>query len=122
MKIARFAIVGVVATLVHAAVYAVVSASATLDPQFANVLGFVVAVFISYLGQRFWTFSHVKITREFTTSAKFLASSFLSLALNAIWVYLFTEQLALPPVYAIIGIVCFTPLVIFATLNFWVFR
>lgn len=53
-RVARFGIVGVVATVVHVAVaFAVL---AVVGPVVAAVIGFLAANGVSYLGHRLWTF------------------------------------------------------------------
>jgi len=54
VQCSRFAVVGVAATLVHSTVY-MLAAGAT-GPLWANLLGFGVAVGVSFLGHGCWTF------------------------------------------------------------------
>jgi putative flippase GtrA len=117
----RFLGVGGAATLTHAFLYIGCLEFLTLDPQTANILGFVFSFGISYIGQRRWTFGHIQLKCEFTAKLKFFASSLVSLALNALWVRVTVEILELQPIFSVVGIVFFTPVVIFLILKFWVF-
>ncbi|MEZ5685841.1 MAG: GtrA family protein [Paracoccaceae bacterium] len=49
-QVFRFAVIGLLATLVHAGVAIAVEASADVPPLWANFLGFSVAVLVSYFG------------------------------------------------------------------------
>lgn len=53
-RVARFGVVGVVATLVHVAV--AFAALAVVGPVGAAVIGFLAANGVSYAGHRLWTF------------------------------------------------------------------
>ena len=116
-----YASVGITATLTHSIIYLVFLDIIYTSAQFANLAGFLVALTVSYIGQRKWTFSHKTISNEVTTKFKFVASSFLSLSVNSFWVLVTVDLLSLPPEYSVIGIIFLTPIIIFYVLNNWVF-
>lgn len=120
-KLFKFASVGIVATLTHAIIYLIFLDSLDIQEQVSNLFGFIIAFTVSYFGQRHWTFSDNKISNETKAKFKFFISSLLSLAFNALWVYLTADIFGLNPEYAIIGILFITPVIIFFTLNYWVF-
>ncbi len=120
-ELAKFAVVGIAATLTHALVYLGVLALAVSGPQLANLAGFLVAVVVSYLGQRRWTFAANRVGNEQAAKIRFAISSLLSLAMNAFWVFVTVHGLSLPPEYSVIGILFLTPAAIFVVLKFWVF-
>jgi putative flippase GtrA len=56
LTIGRFAIIGVLATIVHIAIVWVLIAHAGLFPIVANLLAFLVAFILSFSGHYYWTF------------------------------------------------------------------
>jgi putative flippase GtrA len=120
-RLMKFAGVGGLATLVHSSLYIFYLNIVGLDDQLSNFTGFLFALLVSYFGQRHWTFCDIEIESEIQSKLKFLVSSLLSLALNALWVYLTVEVLSQPPEYAVSGIMFITPVIIFLLLKFWVF-
>ena len=117
----KFASVGVVATGVHAAVYFLCVGVSNIQPQAANLAAYLVALVVSYIGQRGWTFSHITPGSQSGTKTKFVISSLLGYALNATWVAVVTDILQVSPLYALPGIVLLTPLITFLLLKYWVF-
>jgi len=117
----RFASVGVLATLVHAAVYTLCIALTELHAQAANFCGYAIALLVSWAGQRHWTFAHVANADGTSAKFRFLATSLLGYLLNAAWVALVTGILGIAEYYALVGIVFVTPGCIFLLLKFWVF-
>lgn len=120
-KFFKFATVGILATFAHASIYLILLTCLEINEQTSNILGFLVAFFTSYYGQRYWTFTNRNISSKSKTKLKFLVSSVVSLVLNSLWVYINSNLLGLNSKYAVIGIVFITPLIIFIILNYWVF-
>jgi|GEM_PF-2028320 len=120
-KFLKFAGVGGAATAVHSSCYLTLVAVFNVEGQLSNFLGFLLALSVSYIGHRYWTFSNEKIRSELRTKFKFSASSLLSLGLNALWVYLTVECFSLSSEYSVIGIIFVTPLIVFLVLKKWVF-
>jgi putative flippase GtrA len=56
IEVARFGLVGVLATLVHAGILVFVVELLGWDPVASTPFAFCVAVLVSYLGNFFWTF------------------------------------------------------------------
>ncbi|MDX5585377.1 MAG: GtrA family protein [Aureibaculum sp.] len=120
-EIIKFAGVGILATLTHSSVYLAYLKFFDSSPQLGNLLGFFVAVIVSYTGQRYWTFSQKNVKNELASKIKFVISSITSLVLNAFWVYLTVNWFVLPPEYSVVGILFLTPIIIFILLKYWVF-
>ena len=126
---AKFGVVGLTATGVHAGVFTLLNELFALEPLAANVIAFGVAVFVSYLGNFHWTFkadpgeggddgrAHVPMT-----FAKFVLVAVTGLILNSAAVYLVMEVMGLPYGYAIIPMVGVVPIIVFALSKFWAFR
>ena len=118
----RFAIVGILSTLIHSGVYLSTLNILKLNAQLSNMVGFGVAFIASYVGQRFWTFREVKIKNKRRSQFKFLISASFSYLLNSLWVFVVEVAFKISPKYAIVGIVFITPLITFIVLKMWVFR
>jgi putative flippase GtrA len=56
-RFARFAVVGVIATVTHTAVFAVAIEAGSIEPVAANAVAFCVAVLVGYALNRRWTFA-----------------------------------------------------------------
>ena len=56
----KFAIIGILATLTHAAVATILLETGTLTAFPANVCGFLVAFTVSFSGHYYWSFSHLR--------------------------------------------------------------
>ncbi|MFT7417352.1 MAG: putative flippase GtrA, partial [Glaciecola sp.] len=59
----------------------------TSTPQLANFFAYILALTVSYFGQRYWTFFKIKSKNSFNAILRFICVSFLGYALNAVWVY-----------------------------------
>ena len=55
-QVVRFGVVGATAALTHFLVVVALVRAAAIDPQIANVFGFLVAFSVSFVGQWRWTF------------------------------------------------------------------
>lgn len=120
----RYAVTGAAITALQAAVYWGLAGPAGLNPQLANFVGYLAAVASGYvLHGRFSFRSDGERTTSSTGQAiRFMAVSLLSLALNAIWVWLCVTHFKLPlwtpiPLMAIV-----TPALVFVLNRQWVFR
>ncbi|MBK0399594.1 DUF2029 domain-containing protein [Limibaculum sp. M0105] len=58
-RLIRFGVVGVAATATHVLVLSGLIELAGIDPRFANIAAFMVAVPVSYLGHYYWSFGSV---------------------------------------------------------------
>ena len=120
-QLARFLLVGGIATAVHSSVYFCIVAINESWPFIANFAGYFVAVIFSFFGQKHFTFKNREAATKQTVS-KFLFSSMLGLGLNSIWVFFVVSLLNLHPYYALIGIAVVTPAISFVLLKYWVFK
>jgi len=118
----KFFSIGAIATLVHGVVFSLLIALQISAPQLANFFAYILALTVSYFGQRYWTFSKSKSNNSFNAILRFICVSFLGYALNAVWVYTATKALGLSPYYALLGIGLLTPAMTFLLLKFWVFN
>lgn len=117
-QLSRFGLVGLGATLVHAAVYGYAVGPAALAPLVANPLAFAVAFALSFLGHRHWTFAGQGDARALP---RFLATALFGLASNQLLTWLLVARLGLPPLSALAGILFVTPLLVFVLAKHWAF-
>ena len=117
----RFFSIGVIATVIHSAIFSVCIATHIASPQLSNLLACLIALTFSYAGQRYWTFSDIQSGEHASTIFRFISISLLGYGLNAFWVYIATVKLSLSAYYGLLGIGFLTPLMTFMLLKFWVF-
>jgi putative flippase GtrA len=123
----RFGLVGGVATLTHVLIFAAAIELFACPPLLANVIGFVVAVGVSFFGHYRWTFSWpaeaaYALPLPRLALARFAAVALLGLVLNSAVVGLVTGLLGLDYVYAIPPMILVVPVVLFLLGKFWAFR
>lgn len=117
----KFAGVGVIATLVHAAVYVLFVSAFNTHAQLANFMGYAVALTVSWFGQRSWTFAHVRQVGRVSAKLRFLITSLTGYGLNVTWVWCASEGPGLHEYHALLGILLLTPIFVFLLLKWWVF-
>ena len=119
-QFARFGAVGLLATLVHVAVGLGLAGAFGIAPLAANFAAFSVAVLVSYLGNRGWTFG-LDGSGRLDQLPKFLVTAVLGLALNQALVFVLVERLGWSYGAALAVVVAVVPLVSFAANRWWVF-
>lgn len=119
----KFSIVGVAATATHIAVFASTIELLDLEPMQANLTAFCVAFGVSLLGHRNWTFWTDKPRPDVVaTAVRFAGVAAFGLGLNSAVVFLTTETLELPYVYALVPMATLVPISTFLLSRFWAFR
>jgi len=122
LRITRFGLVGISATATLSAAYMSFVSLELLTPFLANLVAYLIAFAVSFLGHRHWTFGDAeKGGRNAYAIFRFLAVSLTALAINSAAVLLLVNHLALPvwtPLIVFIGV---TPLFTFLMNRFWVF-
>lgn len=119
-QLARFGIVGGLATLAHATTYALVVHGRLATPLTANVIGFLVAFSLSFSGHRHWTFVE-QAAHGHAAILRFLVVALLGLGSNTLLTWLFVYGLRWPAQSALIGIVFITPAMVFLISKHWAF-
>ncbi|MBB6125104.1 GtrA family protein [Sphingobium subterraneum] len=124
-QVARYGIVGLGITLVQAAIYWILATWAHWHSQIANGAGYGVAVMLGYVLHNRITFRDAKrptsTAAHATRGVKFVAVSLLSLALNALWVWLCVSWRGWPTWTPIPGMLFITPGIVFVLNRQWVF-
>jgi len=120
----RFAIVGMAATATHVLVMIALVEAASVTPMAGNVLGFLIAVLVSFAGHFYWTFAAPDRRGQAWAGAfrKFVVVALSGLALNSLAVYLVVDIYALYYYWAVAIMVTIVPLVVFLLSKCWAFR
>lgn len=126
VQIVRYAVVGFGITMVQAAVYWLLAARAGLHSQLANFLGYLVAVALGFVLHGRVTFADPEraggAAAHAARGVRFALVSLVSLALNALWVWLAVSWMGWPAWAPIPAMLFVTPGAIFVLNRQWVFR
>jgi putative flippase GtrA len=126
LQIARYGVVGFGVTLAQAAVYWSLATLLHWHGQIANFLGYLVAVASGYVLHGKVTFKDSEAAQGTAGHAargfRFVLVSLLSLALNALWVWLCVSWRHWPTWTPIPAMLFVTPAVVFVLNRQWVFR
>lgn len=120
LQIGRFGIVGALATVVHVTTAYFFHYVIGFAPLNANVIAFLVAWVVAYLGHFSWTFEGR--SSHGISVQRFAMVSLMALMLNQLIVWLVNERLGQPFYAALIAVVLVVPLTSFAASKFWTFR
>lgn len=124
-QLIRFGLVGGFVTGLYALVYSPLAGYGIVSPQLANLAGYLVAMVTGYVLHSRWSFrGHGRRDNTARTTSRFFIVSLVSLALNALFVFILTDSMALdgPWWWPLIPILFVTPLVTFSLNRQWVFR
>lgn len=126
IQIVRYGVVGLGVTMAQAAVYWLLAARVGLHSQLANLAGYIVAVMLGYVLHGRFTFADPEreggAAAHAARGARFIAVSLVSLALNALWVWLTVSWLRWPTWAPIPTMLFVTPAIVFLLNRRWVFR
>ncbi|MFN3943656.1 MAG: GtrA family protein [Allosphingosinicella sp.] len=118
----RFAMTGGFVTGLGAGAYWLLATFFPVAPLVANLIGYLVAVATGYVLHSRWSFrGHGRRDNVARTTGRFFIVSLASLALNSLWVWLFTGLLAGPTWWPLLPMLLVTPLVTFTLNRKWVF-
>ncbi|MFZ1814793.1 MAG: GtrA family protein [Rhizobiaceae bacterium] len=118
-QLARFAVTGGVASGVYAIVAYVCVSHAELSGTIASVIAYAIAIPVSFLGQKFWTFrSRGAIRQELS---KFLMLQIGNLVAAAMVMGVLTDALSLDPVIGIMVVVIVIPILTYVVLSTRIF-
>jgi putative flippase GtrA len=106
-QVAKFATVGGGATGVHVLTALALNSLLQAAPLRANFVAFLVASFVSYMGNWFWTFDGS--SRHVFSLPRFAALSLSCFALNQAIVYGVVERLGQPLWLALVPVVAIVP-------------
>ena len=124
-QLIRFGMVGGFVTLLYAMVYSPLAKFGWTSPQVANFCGYLTAMATGYVLHSRWSFrGHGTRDRPAQTTSRFFIVSLVSYGMNALFVFLLTDQTMLsgPWWWPLIPILFVTPAVTFVLNRQWVFR
>ena len=119
-RFARFAVVGAIATAIHAAVFAIAIEFVHIEPVTANALAFVVALLTGYSLNRRWTF--VAYGTEHARLWRYAIAALVVLALNSAIMFAVVHVAHWSPYIGLGVSIVLAPPVSFALNQYWVFR
>jgi putative flippase GtrA len=119
-KFARFAVVGVVATLTHTVLFAIAIEWLRIEPVAATALAFTLAMLVGYTLNRRWTFAarggaDAKLWR-------YMVAALIGLAANSLIMFLAVHAVHWSPYVGLVWSVLLMPPLTFALNHLWVFR
>jgi len=120
----RFGVVGSLAALTHVAVYVAVVEATGVHPSFSNVLAFMIAFGVSFVGHFYWTFATPDNLNQRPIGRplyKFSLVALFGFLLNALAVYIVTDVLEVSYLYATIFMLTITPISVFLLGKLWAF-
>jgi putative flippase GtrA len=118
-RLARFSVVGAVATVVHIGVAMIAVAAAGANPTVAAMIGFTAAFAVSYFGHFRFTFAASGRHRDYLL--KFAVSSLASLVLSTGMVWVATAILGIDYKPSLIALAVIVPVCNYLVNRFWVF-
>ncbi len=123
-QLLSFGLVGVGATITHACVFHLLYEYGHQHQLVANIVGFLIAFMVSYLGQFHWTFKQeaLALTNKSRAFLRFFKTALIGLTINLIWAGIIIDALSLHHYIYLFFLTFITPLVIFLLNKFWVFR
>lgn len=119
-----FALVGLLATIVHISVFAGLFELLRIPPLIANSAAFLLAFSVSFAGQSVWTFRAQIDDRGLTVIhlARFLCTSLVGFGINTLIVYVIVMRLGASSLLALPFMATLAPATVFALNKWWVFR
>lgn len=118
-RLPRFVLVGAAAAAVHWGTANLLMLG-QMAPLLANVGGFAVAFVISYLGQRYWTFSAGHLAHRHTLP-RYLLLACCGFTGNEALFYLLLQRTPLPPPIALALVLVLVAIATFLLSRSWVF-
>jgi putative flippase GtrA len=120
LRLSRFAVVGILATSTHVGVVWLLIGHLAVRPLLANLLAFLVAFGVSFIGQYRWTF---RSTRDWRSALwRFLVTALLGFAMNNILLVALLEAGLVSQELSAVLAVGVIPLVTYTLSRLWVFR
>ena len=118
-RVLKFGSVGIIATLVHYGVATGFAELAGVGMVFANLLGWLVGLVVSWYGHRHFTFSKAEFGRA--SPLMFAAISVFAISISSGVAYVM-HQLATPPYIGLLFAIGIIPAITFLGHRFVVFR
>jgi len=120
-QVARFGVVGLIATGVHATSFVFMVDMMGLPAVLASVLAFCTAVAVSFAGHRFWTFTASK-GGHVESFLKFSAAALLGLCVSTGVTFVVVNIVGASYLLALLLVVATVPVATYFMSKLWVFR
>jgi putative flippase GtrA len=117
-ELLTFCIIGVVNTFVHAATVILLAGYLAVNQVYANVCGFLIANFVSFILNSTLTF---RVPVAFRSYFKFLSSSLVTLIIIVV-LSSSAEYFKVNYLYALVALAAMSPILNFLILKFFAFR
>ncbi len=120
----RFGIVGILATLIHVALYVALVETTGVHPSWSNTIAFVIAFSVSFIGHFHWTFATPANAGQRPWGRpllKFVLVALFGFLLNALAVYIVTDVAQISYLYATVFMMTVTPISVFVLSKLWAF-
>lgn len=122
LQAARYAIAGLVITVLVAASYWAIAEFLHVDPMVSLAVVFLFFTGVSYVTHGAYSFrDHGERDRHHVRATRFLVINLLGFASNQFWVWLLVKQMGGPTWWPTIPIIFVTPLLTFTLHRRWVF-
>lgn len=124
-QIARFGLVGAVATLIHVFVFALLAQRLAGNAFLANLFAYLASWLMGFLGHTYFSFAvstDEGPPRLLGTAARYLQASIATYMASALAVHVVVSMLGLPYQYCIPFLVTLVPGLAFVLNKYWVFR
>ena len=120
-QLLKFGTIGAAAAAVHMGVVALL-VPLGLQPLLANIIGFVSAFNVSYIGHRFWTFNNHSTLTHHRSITRFWGVAVTSFAINELLFFLFLHYTTLPYLVALFLVLILVTPITFLLSRAWAFR
>ena len=117
----KFTLVGALATVTHLLMFAFLMETIRPSATLANLAAFCVAANVSFFGNIYWTFSHVRVEMAQMFS-RYVALAVSGFVLNNLFAFIIVDTFQQAYIYAMIPMIFVTPLASYFGSKYWVFK
>lgn len=121
-QVAKYGVVGVIATSIHSGIYHILMESHFMNSTFNNLLCYFFSLQVSYWGHRIVTFSNPKDLNTKQSLRKFLISAGSSILISSTVSFVLIDTMRYSHYWLIGFNVCCLPFFTFMLLKLWVFK
>jgi len=123
-RLARFAVVGVLATATHTGIFTLAIEAGHIEPVSANAIAFSVAVLVGFVLNRHWTFAAPGMAQGGPHGRlwRYVAGALAGLGINSAIMYFVTHVARWSPYVGLVLAILIVPPITFVLNQYWVFR
>jgi putative flippase GtrA len=120
LTISRFAVVGVIATVIHVGIVWILITQISIEPLPANLVAFLTAFTVSFSGQYIWTF---RSSRNWKSAIiRFFTIAFIGFLFNNVVLITLLAIGFLSDSHAAVLSACVIPVISYFAGRFWAFK